>query len=118
MINYLVTEPDSGLELPDRVKAGISIMAYDGWEFAQQAGEDAADVPTSIVGDVSIITEHAENFDKVDAIHVLAQALGVAIHDYKGCGTTQTEREEILNECVKHIMHGIGIGHAMEEMEG
>lgn len=118
MINYLVTEPDSGLELPDRVKAGISIMAYDGWEFAQQAGEDAADVPTSIVGDVSIITEHAENFDKTDAIHIFAQALGVAIHDYKGCAIDQEEQQEIMSECVKHIMHGIGIGHAMEEMEG
>ncbi|MBU5654499.1 hypothetical protein KPA07_06180 [Corynebacterium aurimucosum] len=118
MINYLVTDPDSGLELPDRVKAGISIMAYDGWEFAQQAGEDAADVPTSIVGDVSIITEHAENFDKVDAVHVLAQALGVAIHDYKGCVIDQEEQQAILSECVKHIMHGIGIGHAMDEREG
>lgn len=118
MINYLVTEPDSGLELPDRVKASISIMAYDGWEFAQQAGEDAADVPTSIVGDVSIITEHAENFDKTDAILILAQALGVAIHDYKGCAIDQEEQQEIMSECVKHIMHGIGIGHAMEEMEG
>ena len=118
MINYLIPQPDAGLELPDHVKAGISIMAYDGWKFAQNAGDAAAEVPTSIVGEVSIITEHAENFDKEDAIHVLAQALGVAIHDYKGCGTTQTEREEILNECVKHIMHGIGIGHAMEEMEG
>ncbi|TRX62411.1 hypothetical protein [Corynebacterium hiratae] len=118
MINYLIPQPDAGLDLPDHVKAGISVMVYDGWEFAQQAGEYAADVPTSIVGDVSIITEHAENFDKEDTIHVLAQALGVAIHDYKGCGTTQTEREEILNECVKHIMHGIGIGHAMDEREG
>ena len=118
MINYLIPQPDAGLELPGHVKAGISVMVYDGWEFAQQAGEDAADVPTSIVGDVSIITEHAENFDKVDTIHVLAQALGVAIHDYKGCAIEQAEQQEIMSECVKHIMHGIGIGHAMEEMEG
>lgn len=118
MINYLIPQPDAGLELPDHVKAGISIMAYDGWKFAQQAGEDAADVPTSIVGDVSIITEHAENFDKTDTIHVLAQALGVAIHDYKGCAIAQAEKDEILDETLKHIMHGIGIGHAMEEMEG
>ncbi|TRX42509.1 hypothetical protein [Corynebacterium guaraldiae] len=118
MINYLIPQPDAGLELPDHVKAGISIMAYDGWKFAQNAGDAASEVPTSIVGEVSIITEHAENFDKEDTIHVLAQALGVAIHDYKGCAITQTEREEILNECVKHIMHGIGIGHAMDEREG
>lgn len=118
MIKYLIPQPDAGLELPDYVKAGISVMAYDGWKFAQNAGDAAAEVPTSIVGEVSIITEHAENFDKVDAVHVLAQALGVAIHDYKGCVITQNGQEEMMEEIVKHISHGVGIGHAMDEREG
>lgn len=115
MIKYLIPQPDAGLELPDYVKAGISVMAYDGWGVAQNAGDAAAEVPTSIVGEVSIITEHAENFDKVDAIHVLAQALGAAIHDYKGCDIPEKEREELLAEAVTHITHGIGIAHAMDE---
>lgn len=117
MIKYLIPKIESGIELPDHIKGGVSIMAYDGWKFAERAGEDAAQVPTSVVGEVTIIADHEECFDGVDAIHVLAQALGAAIHDYKGCDIPEEEREAMLEEAMTHIAHGIGIAHAMDERE-
>lgn len=115
MIKYLIQQPDAGLELPDYVKAGVSLMAYDGWQLAKRAGQNIPDMPTAVVGEVTIIAEHEECLDGMDTIHVLEQALGAAIHDYKGCDIPEQEREALLAEAVTHITHGIGIAHAMDE---
>lgn len=115
MIQYIVPKLGDGIHLPDHVKAGVSLMAYDGWQLAKRAGQNIPDMPTTVVGEVTIIAEHEECLDGMDTIHVLAQALGAAIHDYKGCDIPEQEREALLAEAVTHITHGIGIAHAMDE---
>lgn len=115
MIKYLIPKAESGIEIPDHIKAGVSIMAYDGWQLAKRAGQNIPDIPTTVVGEVTIIAEHEECLDGMDMIHILAQALGAAIHDYKGCDIPEKEREAMLEEAMTHIAHGIGIAHAMDE---